>query len=267
MDRFDALLHRKSTRKYVSRPVEEKILDDIRTEIETVPLVFPAAGLKIELIEAGDKIHRALRGFIGNLGKNIAPHYLVLSGKALPGMRENAGFAGEHLIINMTARGLATCWLGGLVKDREIHNIVDTEQGYELAALIAFGYPVKQDDYLRTDITRISRKPLKQLMTDGRIDQFWQPLLETARIAPSALNLQPWRFLCDGRPLYVFIKQAGSFISRKLLEDINYVDAGIALCHISEAANYFKRTITIEKEPMIKHSGLSYVATVIDMKK
>ncbi|MFW5775188.1 MAG: nitroreductase family protein [Chitinivibrionales bacterium] len=265
MERFDALLQRKSTRHYAPEPVSADIFDQIRTEIKSIQLPFYDAGdLNIELIEDGTKIQRASKGLIGAIAKSRAPHYLVLSGKPEDGMLENAGFAGENLILSLTAQGIATCWQGGHVKKSARSTLIDTNAGHHLAALIGFGRPKQSGAHLRNDPARANRKRVDQLTADGVVDSRWRPIIEAVRLAPSAVNSQPWRFYCDGKRLHLFIAPAGSFLFRKMLGDINLVDAGIALCHIAEAARHLKRSISYESTPDVRYGELTYILTVVD---
>jgi hypothetical protein len=128
--------------------------------------------------------------------------------------------------------------------------------------MIGFGLPARHDDHLRPVDKRLSRKPLEQLMVDGTVDPGWRPILEAARRAPSAINGQPWRFLCDGPRLHCYITGHGSFIARKFLGQITFVDAGIALCHIAEAAVHQAKLISFEQRTDASHAGLDYIASV-----
>lgn len=265
MERFEALLHRRAVRSYAPEAVSDGLLKEIDMEIRKLPLLFKDVELEVELVREGEKIHQVSRGIIGDIGKNTAPHYIVLSGRPAEGMRENAGFAGEHLMITMVSKGLATCWLGGAVRKKEQDKVVDTKEGHELAALIAFGNPAVENGHIRSDLNGIPRKPLEQLMADGRIDTEWKPLLEAARIAPSAVNIQPWRFLRDGERLHCYISKP-NFLLRKLLGQINHVDMGIALCHLAEAAAHHKKKIRFEKIPEARRDDLIYIVSAVGKK-
>ncbi len=78
------------------------------------------------------------------------------------------------------------------------------------------------------------RKPLVNLVT-GITEDLWPPwiktALEAARLAPSAVNRQPWTFRVESDSITVATKRAsGEFgVSRRL-------DCGIAMLHIEVAA-------------------------------
>ncbi|MFP4415970.1 MAG: nitroreductase family protein [Chitinivibrionales bacterium] len=264
MNRFDALIRRKSTRQYAPKAVPSEILEEIAKQIDSIHPPFDTGHLNVDLIEDGSKVHLASKGLIGPFGKNKAPHFLILSGKPLEGMRESAGYVGEHLVISLTALGLATCWLGGHIKKGALSSLINAQDGHQLAAIIAFGLPKEPEGHLRKDISRIRRKHLEQLTADGSVDPRWEQLLEAVRIAPSAINSQPWRFYCDGKRLHMFIRPAGSFLSQRMLGKVNFVDAGIALCHLAEAAKFYNRSITFESTPDVRYAELIYIITIVD---
>ncbi len=205
---------------------------------------------------------RASRGLFAGLGKSKAPHFLVLSGPSDEQMHVNAGFAGESLVVGLTARGLATCRLGGHINADSLARIVPGRETCVPAAMIAFGYPAGPDKHLRTDPGKTSRKPLSSLLLNSSSDSDWAPLLETARLAPSAVNRQPWRFKFDKGFLHCYILNPSFIVSRKLLGNLSFVDAGIMLCHIAEAAAHHNRKIFFERVPHAQVENLSYITSV-----
>lgn len=78
---------------------------------------------------------------------------------------------------------------------------------------MAFGHP--KGDQLRHDLKGFKRKPMEQI-TDKP-----DPRLEPARLAPSAVNSQPWYFTHEGDTIHVYCSKKGSRLN-----------AGIALAHL-----------------------------------
>ena len=79
--------------------------------------------------------------------------------------------------------------------------------------MLAFGHP--KGDQLRHDLKDFKRKPMEQI-TDTP-----DPRLEPARLAPSAVNSQPWYFAHEDDSIHVYCSQKGSRL-----------DIGIALAHL-----------------------------------
>ena len=79
--------------------------------------------------------------------------------------------------------------------------------------MLAFGYP--KGDQLRHDLMGFKRKSMEQITDKG------DSRLESARLAPSAVNRQPWYFTHEGDTIHVHCSRKGSRL-----------DAGIALAHL-----------------------------------
>ena len=110
------------------------------------------------------------------------------------------------------------------------------------------GYPAEsmsiREKMMRAGIKADQRKPFGELFFDGDFDT---PLteekagnlaktLEMVRLAPSAVNRQPWRVLLRDGKVHFFLKRdvsAGSGSVDK--PDMQMVDMGIALCHFQLA--------------------------------
>ena len=107
--------------------------------------------------------------------------------------------------------------------------------------MMAFGYP--KGDQLRHDGKGFKRKAMEKI-TDTP-----DPRLEPARLAPSAVNSQPWYFTHQGDNIHVHCSKTGSKL-----------DAGIALAHLyiaNEATFCFFR-----EEDVQEVTGYGYIGSV-----
>ncbi len=179
-----------------------------------------------------------------------APHYLVLFSEEKEGYQANAGFMLQQMDLYLSSKGLGCCWQGGpkpVKSSREV-------SGMTYVILLAFGRA--SEDVHRKDISEFKRDPLEKI-TDIKEGK---ELLEPARLAPSAMNNQPWYF--SGTK-----DKFNAYGARSLmLGDMNQVSVGIALCHIWLAAENSGRTIEIVNDPSAKDGapkGRSYIGTVI----
>lgn len=50
------------------------------------------------------------------------------------------GYIGEAFVLECTARGIATCWLGASYKKSKVREFVDIKEEETLACIIAFGF-------------------------------------------------------------------------------------------------------------------------------
>ena len=76
------------------------------------------------------------------------------------------------------------------------------------------------------------RIELKKLVTiRGAFGKVQRKLLEAARLAPSAMNRQPWRFVSSEDRIHLFVKNRGNWDIRPS-RIFNLFDAGVALSHM-----------------------------------
>ena len=121
--------------------------------------------------------------------------------------------------------GLDTCWVTGTYRRGEVPQEMLSD-GERLIAVIALGHAKETPQ----QIVR-HRKSLSQICLDAP-DQW--PLwayraAEAVRIAPSAVNRQPWRLAYAQRSLRLMGKNPDN------------VDLGIALMHIEAASGEYKQ--------------------------
>ncbi|MDE6288008.1 MAG: hypothetical protein K2M00_04395 [Muribaculaceae bacterium] len=108
-----------------------------------------------------------------------------------------AGIEGEKLVIELTRRGLGTCWLGATFNRKLVESVVKPGSDERVAAIIAVGHAAPRRRVLekmgRMVMRSASRKKLEDLIIAGTPAPYLKEALEALRIAPSATNCQPWR--------------------------------------------------------------------------
>ena len=88
--------------------------------------------------------------------------------------------------------------------------------------LIGFG---KSDDSIYRELNEFKRKSIEEITNVPSND------LECARLAPSAINSQPWYFKKNDKEYEVYsIKH--NFIKARILGKLNPIDMGIVLAHL-----------------------------------
>lgn len=101
--------------------------------------------------------------------------------------RVNAGILGEAFVLEATALGLGTCWVSGTYRRKQIR--LPMQENETALAVIAVGVPEKP---LQAPENR-RRKPLDKLMNAVPADGMMLDAAKLVQIAPSAMNMQPWR--------------------------------------------------------------------------
>ena len=233
---YEAIGKRRSYRTYdKNRPVEaEKLaaLDDICREFR------PFEGVRVCLLSKPvEDIFKFIAGSYGVIRN--APAFLAFIGDAdNPFVSEQAGYTGEGIILEATALGLNTCWVGAAFSSKKAGTLVEMKNNERLAAVSPVGYAVNGQplmDKVMTGFGRThKRHPVEQLVSGLNYEQAsdWiKDAVEAARLAPSAVNRQPWGFDIeeDGITVYVRSKGADTGIPFRL-------DCGIAMLHIEVAA-------------------------------
>lgn len=136
------------------------------------------------------------------------------------------GYIGEAFVLECVSRGLGTCWLGGTYKKRSLKNAFSLDEDESLLCVIAAGKAAEQP-------TPAEKKSVQKLTglseSEFRMLPAWQrEAVSSARLAPSALNKQPWELEIERD--YIRI------INTKRNFGFGDVDCGIAMLHIELGA-------------------------------
>lgn len=235
---YDVIFQRSSRRRFdPAKPIPENILEKLSlTCREFRP--FPYARTEL-VVGTADKI---FRGIIGSYGRITgAPAFIAFIGDTKhPHFQSEVGYTGEGVILEATALGLGTCWVSGLFKPSVVKKLVELETTEKVLAVTPVGYVLEKktvSERLMSGFARSqNRLPLSQLADSATslypkwvVDAF-----DAARLAPSAVNRQPWRFAASSNSITVSLKTGllSMLTSQRL-------DCGIAMLHIEVAASYF----------------------------
>lgn len=222
MNLYEALYLRKSTRKYVWEPVQADLLAKIGTFYEEVPSLFPGIKTEIGITDNTDRKH-APGGFFGV----AAPYYLSLYSEKKDKYEMNAGFICEQLALYMHTLGLGSCFLGSAKVPKKNRNRGELE----FVIMMAFGKP---EGTLARRSTDAKRLPMQKLCAGPEEPKrVVRELLEAARLAPSAMNTQPWRFVVAQGRIHFFARKQ----SIELLSHWDELGFGILFAHVMIAAD------------------------------
>jgi len=183
---------------------------------------------------------KAFKGVIGAYGKvKGAPAYAAFIGDMKDArVQEKTGIIGEYFILEATSLGLATCWVGGFFNRSSVREHVGLEKNEEVLAITPIGFADENytlEEKIMSGFAKThKRKNMEELLLavpEGPIPQWINNALEVARLAPSALNRQPWRFSVEGETIKISLDSEKDpfHVSKRL-------DFGIAMAHIEIAA-------------------------------
>lgn len=233
---YKAIDRRISRRRYHDTPLTRQELDELKEDIAELDSYLSFS--RIVLSQEG--FSRAVKTLLGSYGlvTGSSSFATIVADTQADNFRANveAGMLGEALILAATAQGWNTCWVGGMLKKSDIRESLNLGKKEEVLAITPLGRalnePTLTEKLFKKVISSRNRKPLEELVEKYQSECYpdWvNTALESARLAPSSANRQPWRF-----EVY---PDAGKLILRSSKDNKKhgispYLDCGIALLHL-----------------------------------
>lgn len=209
---YDAVYYRKSVRKYTMTPLAKDSMESVKAALKTVEPLDPDIRFKI-LIKNAEEFKSPIK----------APHSLCFYSEKKDHYLLNAGYILQQLVLALTSMDLGTCWVG-MAKPEE------TEfEGMPFVILVVFGEAA--ESVHRESVSEFKRKNFDDI-TDIHGHG---GLLGVVRLAPSAVNSQPWLFTA-WRDKIVIARTKQNMVKAVFLDRFNQIDMGIAMCHLQIGA-------------------------------
>jgi nitroreductase len=209
---YEAIKSRHSRRKYLKQKIDDDLLK--------------------EIIDFADELNNSIKG---------ASSYVAFIGDPEDiNYQEKVGYLGEGFILEATAKGLGTCWVAGTFDSEIVSTDLNLTEQEEVLAISPLGYTEEGyslgEKIMSKLVSSHKRKELAELCQGGfeaRWPAWIKSALKSARLAPSAINRQPWRFTVKDDAVIVAVDKLKSKekISRRL-------DCGIAMLHLEVGALY-----------------------------
>ena len=222
----------KSVREFKNRSIENKYFNEITSYIKNSKKLLPEINVEVKIFDNKD-CYEKLKHIAGYNGHMIeAPSYAVILSDVKKGYIENSGYIGERLILKARDLEIDSCWITFNDSDA-IKEKLDISSDKEVTAIIALGYENNKNTKNksgseRLDVEKIvymdewgTNTSVAELEERGLLDAF-----SYARMAPSTLNRQPWRFIIDGENIILAVKK-DDFTS----DYERSIDAGIAMLY------------------------------------
>ena len=257
MNLYEAIGVRHSVRKYSDKEVTEKLREQILAFARPASPLNDRIQVDFEIIDNRDK-----KAPMKGVWKVEAPWYFVLYSEPEEGYGRNGGYLMEQIVLYMTVKGLGTCYLGGSTVKRK------RSDGKRQVMVVAFGYP---EGKLFRESSLAKRLPLNELCVfKEEAGETMKTVLKAARLAPSAFNSQPWRFIVYTDRIYVFAKKDSGVLQgfRSLVPAAGLMrdfSVGVMLSHIMLAAEELwleLETATEEQFAAKSYKNGVYVATL-----
>lgn len=265
-DIFSVIQRRKSVRNYQLIPLQNDHLKHLK-ELAEGPWRGPFETEPFFRIIDLSHMPASAKGKLGSYGL-IRGDQTYIAGACEDSDEglTDLGYCLESIILEATALGVGTCWLGGTFKKTVIQSLFTEKFGMKplqtVPAITPIGYEVPEkallDRVLKAVMKTHLRKSWEELffMAGGEkpLSEMeagaYKDCLEAVRIAPSAVNKQPWR-VC---------KEAGKSIFHFYTVGGMYLDIGIAMAHFELVAKEKGLQGTwVQDAPSANPSGLQYV--------
>lgn len=184
--------------------------------------------------------------------------------KCLPNANVAFGYTFEMLVLKAQSMGIGTVWLGGTMNRPEFERAMELAEDESMPCASPLGYPAEKmslrESIMRKGVKADARLPFAELFFDGTFENplrkenagvFAEPL-EMVRLAPSAVNKQPWRVVIADNAAHFYLKRSKGFGHDPRL-DMQKIDLGIALCHFALTAMENGLNISfVQEDPMLK---------------
>ena len=266
MNNIDTLVRsRRSVRTFEEHPISQQDLEKLCSFLAEVSNPY---GLLVEF-KLLDATKQKLSCPVV-VGTDL---YMGAKMKKTPYMNEAFGYSFELLVLYAQSLGLGTVWVGGTMDREAFEKAMELTEDEVMPCMSPLGYPAKKmsvrEAMMRKGVKADSRMAFEELFFDG---SFEVPLtqekagklchaLEMVRLAPSAVNKQPWRIVIKDNVAHFYLMRSKGFGGSTI--DMQKIDMGIALCHFELAARedgFVPRFV--QSDPgIVTGDGLEYIAS------
>lgn len=224
--------NRHSVRSYENIELSAEVKEKLQAYLEEINQSEGIFGgrVRVELVQKQLGENEVKLGTYGVIkGANC---YLAVAYKKSRYDLEDLGFLFEKVILFCTSLGLGTVWLGGTFSKGDFAKAIQLQEN-ELLAIVA---PVGIESEKKSIVAKIfgstssKRKDFSKLFFNENFDtpltsesdRAYDEVLEMVRLAPSAMNKQPWRILKEGNQYHIYSEGK---------TDMSRIDIGICMCH------------------------------------
>ncbi len=195
--------------------------------------------------------------------------------KKAPYMNEAFGYSFEKMVLYAQSLGIGTVWIGGTMDRGAFEKRMELEADEVMPCVSPLGYPAKKmslrEGMMRKGVKADERMDFEELFFDGSFGQaltkekagkLYLPL-EMVRLAPSAVNKQPWRLVVKDDGVHFYLQRSKGFAGGEI--DMQKIDLGIALCHFDLAAKEFgmQMEFALTEPDIAGMDGMEYIASYL----
>ena len=264
MNSIEQIKARRSVRTFDGRMLDEDIRQKLLSYAEHIENPF---GIPVEFKFLDAKEHGLVCPVV-----NDVDLYVGAKIKKIPNASLAFGYSFECFVLYAQSLGLGTVWLGGTMNRSAFENAMDLDENEMMPCASPIGYVAKKmsmrESMMRKAIKADERLAFEELFYDKTINTplikeyagCWKEPLEMVRLAPSAVNKQPWRVIVEDKNVHFYLKRSKGFEKESNL-DMQMIDMGIALCHFALAAKERNLNFAfIQTDPNLS-TDMEYIAS------
>ena len=259
---------RKSVRTYSGEPLTPAHREKIGEFIKDVPNPF---GIPVTFSLLDPAAHELSSPVLSG-----EPLYVAARVKKGPMADAAFGYSFERLVLFAWSLGIGTVWIGGTMKRADFENALGLAPDEMMPCMSPLGYPARRrsvkEVMMRKGVRADDRKPWAELFFENDpqtplakpADPAAAAALEMVRLAPSAVNKQPWRVIRKDGAWHFYEKKDGDRYESDAVGDLQKVDLGIALCHFVLGLEDGGKTpaVTLADPGVATPADWRYIATV-----
>lgn len=167
MEVLEAIRKRRSIRKYKRDPIQEDAFQRILEAGRLAPsgknfqpwkfIIVRDEGIKRKLAEASARQYFIAEAPIIIVACGFPEQSYARLGRYMSSWVVDVAIAVEHMMLQATAEGLGTCWIGAF-EEKEVKKILQVPEEVRVLGLTPLGYPAENPEAR-------PRKPLEQIIS------------------------------------------------------------------------------------------------------
>ena len=265
MNMIEQIKSRRSVRTFDGQILDENMKQKILNYMKDIENPF---GIPVEFKFLDAKEHGLVCPVVSGTDLYVGGKIKNVSNASLA-----FGYSFECFVLYVQALGLGTVWLGGTMNRPAFESAMELDENEMMPCASPIGYVAKKmsmrEGMMRKAIKADERLPFEELFYDATMQK---PLskenagclkepLEMVRLAPSAVNKQPWRVVVKDNYVHFYLKHSKGFEKESNL-DMQMIDMGIALCHFALAAKECGLDIEFNQvDPNLQFLDMEYIAS------
>lgn len=264
---FDDVKNRRSVRSFNGEGVKEELLKDLENYSKTITNPFD---IPVEFLFLNAKEYDLSSPVITG-----EKEYILTKIKAVKNADLAFGYSFQDLLMYAQNKGLGTVIIAGTMPREKFEKAAGITDGELMPCISPIGVVAKKmgvkEVLMRKGIKADTRFPFTKLFFEEDFNKALDEdrakelgiyeALEAVRLAPSAVNKQPWRIVVSGNVAHFYEKKDKGYDNGKF--DLQKVDLGIALYNFSRGLEELgkKAEIRISNPGLEIESNTEYIAS------